>query len=146
MRGSFPREKATTRDSSEPWPLKPKTGHAVGLHLRLEAILNTSPLGCGFVPPSPSRSCSALSMLSRSCSSWSSSLHKKDQKLPWRVGAGGHILPQGPTCTQHQWILRGRTSTRHGVSLQHLSCPLGNSLGLEELSEADTRPTRVAFC
>lgn len=57
------------------------------LHLRLDAILKTSPLGCAFIPPSPSRSCSAPSMLSRSCSSRRSSLHKKDQKLP----QGGHI-------------------------------------------------------
>ena len=91
--GSFPRERATIRDSSEPWPLKQKTGHAVGLHLRLEAILNTSPLDCGFVPPSPSRSCSALSMFSRSCSSWSSSLHQKDQKLP---RGGSTSYPRGP--------------------------------------------------
>ena len=46
---------------------------------------------------------------------------------------GEHVLPQGPTRTQQQRILWGRASTSHGVSFQHLSCPLGNSPGREEL-------------
>lgn len=75
-------------------------GHPGGSHLRLEAILNTSPLLCGFIPPSPSSSCSALSMLSRSCSCWSSSLHSKGQELPWE---GGTCYPRSPAW----WVLSG---------------------------------------
>lgn len=82
-----------------PWMPSPAgnlgPGHPRGSHLRLEAILNTSPLLCGFVPPSPSSSCSALSMLSRSCSYWSSSLHSKGQNYP---GKGAH-----PTMGAQQW-------------------------------------------
>lgn len=94
-------------------------GHPGGAHLRLEAILNTSPLLCALAPPSPSSSCSMLSMLSRSCSCWSSSLHSKGQELPWEE-VTSH--PGSPAVRESQW---GRTSTSHGVIFQHLSCPLG---------------------
>lgn len=117
-------------------PLGP--GHPGRPHLRLEAILNTSPLLCGFVPPSPSSSCSALSMLSRSCSCWSSSLHSKGQELPWEWGTS---YLGSPAVVGSQW---GRTSTSHGVILQHLSSPLGWNSRLEEPQEA-AKPTPVAF-
>lgn len=96
-------------------------GHPGGSHLRLEAILNTSALLCAFVPPSPSSSCSTLSMLSRSCSCCSSSLHSKGQELPW----GG--------CTPHPGSPAGMGQHKHqpwGYFLSSgLEFPAGRAMG-----------------